>query len=68
VLPGINDILPSSISNAINPYLPSSAGAAIASAVPDAHTLSPWVGFAVYCGYTLALLALAAYLLVRRDA
>jgi ABC-2 type transport system permease protein len=68
VLPGINDILPSSISNAVNPYLPSSAGTAIASAVPDAHTLSPWLGFAVYCGYTLALLGLAAYLLVHRDA
>ena len=68
VLPGINDILPGSISNSINPYLPSSAGGAIASAVPDAHTLSPAAGFAVYCGYTLVLLALAAYLLVRRDA
>jgi ABC-2 type transport system permease protein len=68
VLPGINEILPSSISNSINPYLPSSAGGAIASAVPDAHTLSPWAGFALYCGYTIVLLGVAAYLLVRRDA
>jgi ABC-2 type transport system permease protein len=68
VLPGINEILPSSISNSINPYLPSSAGGAIATAIPDAHTLSPWAGFALYCGYTLVALALAAYLLVRRDA
>ena len=68
VLPGIVNILPSEIGNSINPYLPSSAGGAIARAVPDPHTLSPWVGFAVYCGYTLFLLALAAYLLVRRDA
>jgi len=68
VLPGINAILPSSISNAINPYLPSSAGTAVAQAVRDAHTLSPWGGFALYCGYTLALLALAACVLVRRDA
>jgi ABC-2 type transport system permease protein len=68
VLPGINEILPSSISNAINPYLPSSAGGAIAAAVPDAHALSPWAGFALYCGYTLVTLALAACLLVRRDA
>jgi ABC-2 type transport system permease protein len=68
VLPGINDILPSSISNSINPYLPSSAGGVIAAAVPDAHTLSPWAGFALYCGYTLVTLALASYLLVRRDA
>lgn len=68
VLPGITDILPSSIGNSISPYLPSSAGGAIAQAVPDAHTLAPWGGFALYCGYTVVLLALAAYTLVRRDA
>jgi ABC-2 type transport system permease protein len=68
VLPGIVDILPSEIGNSINPYLPSSAGGAIAKAVPDPHTLSPWGGFALYCGYTVVLLAVAAYLLVRRDA
>jgi len=68
VLPGIVDILPSEIGNSINPYLPSNAGGAIAKAVPDAHTLSPWGGFALYCAYTVVLLAIAAYLLVRRDA
>jgi ABC-2 type transport system permease protein len=68
VLPGIVDILPSDIGESISPYLPSSAGGAIAQAVPDAHTLSPWGGFALYCGYTIVLLAIAAYLLVRRDA
>jgi ABC-2 type transport system permease protein len=68
VLPGIVDILPSEIGNSINPYLPSSAGGAIARAIPDPHTLSPWSGFALYCGYTIVLLAIAAYTLVRRDA
>ena len=68
VLPGIVDILPSEIGNSIGPYLPSNAGGAIATAVPDAHTLSPWGGFALYCGYTIVLLAIAAYMLVRRDA
>jgi ABC-2 type transport system permease protein len=68
VLPGIVDILPSDIGNSISPYLPSSAGGAIARAVPDPHTLSPWTGFALYCAYTIVLLALAAYLLNRRDA
>jgi ABC-2 type transport system permease protein len=68
VLPGIVDILPSELGNSISPYLPSSAGGAIASATRDAHTLSPWGGFALYCGYTLVLLGIAAYLLVRRDA
>jgi ABC-2 type transport system permease protein len=68
VLPGIVDILPSELGDSINPYLPSSAGGALAKAVPDAHTLSPWGGFALYCGYTIVLLAIAAYMLVRRDA
>ncbi|HEY4452540.1 MAG TPA: ABC transporter permease [Solirubrobacteraceae bacterium] len=68
VLPGIVAILPSELGDSISPYLPSSAGGAIAAAVPDAHTLSPWGGFALYCGYTIVLLAVAAYLLVRRDA
>ena len=68
VLPGIVDILPSEIGNSINPYLPSNAGGAIAKAIPDPHTLSPWGGFALYCSYTIVLLAIAAYLLVRRDA
>ncbi len=68
VLPGIVDILPSEIGDSINPYLPSSAGGAIAKAIPDPHTLSPWGGFALYCGYTIVLLAIAAYMLVRRDA
>ena len=68
VLPGIVDILPSNIGNAINPYLPSSAGAAIATAVPDATRSRRGAGSPLYCGYTLVLLAIAAYLLVRRDA
>jgi ABC-2 type transport system permease protein len=68
VLPGIVDILPSEIGNSINPYLPSNAGGAIAKAIPDPHTLSPWGGFALYCSYTIVLLTIAAYLLVRRDA
>jgi ABC-2 type transport system permease protein len=68
VLPGIVDILPSDIGNSINPYLPSSAGGTIARAVADPNTLSPWGGFALYCGYTIALVALAAYLLSKRDA
>jgi hypothetical protein len=34
---------------------------------PEAHTLSPWAGFALFCGYAAASLAIAAVLLVRRD-
>ena len=35
---------------------------------PAFFPLSPWAGFAVLCGYTAAALALAIYLLRRRDA
>jgi len=68
VLPGLDALLPPSLSNAIDPYLPLSAGSAIIATRPDSSSLSPWAGFAVFCGYTVVLGALAAYLLIRRDA
>lgn len=69
-IPGIVDLLGSSISNTIGPYLPSSAAATLYTAHPDpgSHTLSPWGGFALFCGYTLVALVAAAYLLRKRDA
>ncbi|WP_028066016.1 ABC transporter permease subunit [Solirubrobacter soli] len=70
VLPGITALLPASTSDAINPYLPWNAGSAVATAVFEdpLHHLSPWTGFAVFCGYTAIVVAAAAVLLVRRDA
>jgi hypothetical protein len=67
VLPPILDLLPSSWANAISPYLPSNAADTIWSIVPGDHTLSPWGGFALFCGYVAVTLAIAAVLLVRRD-
>jgi ABC-2 type transport system permease protein len=69
-LPGIVEILGTSIKNSISPYLPSSAAATLYTARPEAgsHSLSPWGGFALFCGYTLATLAVAAYLMRKRDA
>jgi ABC-2 type transport system permease protein len=68
VLPGVAAILPHSWGDSIDPYLPSSAGAQIMSWHPDPAGLAPWTGFALFLGYTLATLAVAAVLLVRRDA
>ena len=68
VLPPVLFLLPSSLHDSINPYLPSVAGAAVATAVPDPHTFSPWGGFALYAGYVLLAVAIAAFLLKRRDA
>jgi ABC-2 type transport system permease protein len=68
VVPGLAAILPTSTQNAINPYLPSNAGTTILSGVREAHTFSPWGGFALFCGYTLLALLIAAVLMKRRDA
>jgi ABC-type transport system involved in multi-copper enzyme maturation permease subunit len=68
VLPGLVHVLPASTFNAINPYLPSNAGADVLSNTTDPGMLAPWTGFAVFCGYTLLALAASAVLLVRRDA
>ena len=67
VLPPLNALLPSNWSNTIDPYLPLSAGTAVMSIHSDSSSLSPWAGFAVFCGYTAVVGAVAAYLLVRRD-
>ncbi len=68
VLPGITEILPSDVGNAVHPWLPSTAGSGVSQAVRDAHMFSPWGGFALFAAYTAAAVAGAAYLLVRRDA
>lgn len=67
VLPGVAAILPHSWGDAIDPYLPSSAGAQILAWHPDPSGLAPWTGFALFLAYTFVTLAVAAVLLVRRD-
>ena len=67
VLPPILGLLPSSWSDAINPYLPSSAAGTLWTITPDAHTLAPWAGFALFCGYAAASILIAAALIARRD-
>jgi ABC-2 type transport system permease protein len=67
VIPPLLNVLPSSWNNAINPYLPSTAGQAIFSLTHGSDTLAPGPGLALFCGYTALSLAIAAALLVRRD-
>jgi ABC-2 type transport system permease protein len=67
VIPPLLNILPSDWNNAINPYLPSTAGDAIFSLSHGSDTLAPWPGFLLFCGYTALSLGIAAVLLVRRD-
>jgi ABC-type transport system involved in multi-copper enzyme maturation permease subunit len=69
VLPGITALLPASTADAISPYLPLNAGTTVATSTFDnPHHLSTWGGFAVFCGYAAAIVAVAAVRMVRRDA
>jgi ABC-2 type transport system permease protein len=66
VVPVIVDVLPSG--EKIGPYLPSAAGLTITTVSADTGPLSPWGGFGLLCAYVVATIAIAAVLLVRRDA
>lgn len=67
VVPPLVSILPSSVANSIDPYLPSSAGQAMMQIGHHANTLSQGAGLAVFAGYVAVVIAAAAVLLVRRD-
>jgi hypothetical protein len=67
VLPPVVTLLPSSVANSIDPYLPSNAGGAVWTINPDPNTLAPWAGLGLFAGYAALSLAIAAVLLLRRD-
>jgi len=69
VLPILSGLLPGSWGAHINAYLPEQAGTLITHTQEvSGDLLSPWQGFGVMCIWTALLLAVAAYLLARRDA
>jgi ABC-2 type transport system permease protein len=68
VIPPLLSILPTSWNNAISQYLPSEAGAQLFSLHQGAHSLSPAAGGLLMLGYCALVVAVAAVLLVRRDA
>jgi ABC-2 type transport system permease protein len=69
VLAPLPQLLPGSIGKHIHAYLPPEAGHLIGQAHQDPHDLlSSWQGFGVFCLWTALLLAIATYLLQRRDA
>ena len=69
VIPPLADLLPSSISDHLAPYLPSNAGEVLYGGAHGVHdALSPWTGFALLCGYAVVLIAAAAWRLRRADA
>jgi ABC-2 type transport system permease protein len=69
VVPVLGEVLNfTSWGDKINPYLPSNAGQQLLAVAPDPGMMHPWAGFALFTGYAAAALAVAAYLLKRRDA
>jgi ABC-type transport system involved in multi-copper enzyme maturation permease subunit len=69
VLPILSGLLPGSWGAHINAYLPEQAGALITHTHEQSgDLLSPWQGFGVLCIWAVLLMAVAAYLLDRRDA
>ena len=67
VVPPLISILPSSVANSIDPYLPSNAGDAMMQIGHHANSLSPLPGFAVFAAYVVVIIGAAAVTLVRRD-
>ena len=70
VLPILSGLLPSSWGAHVNGYLPEQAGTLIGQAHPtgSGNVLSAWEGFGVFCLWAAVLLAIAAFLLQKRDA
>ncbi|HET9058557.1 MAG TPA: hypothetical protein VFN61_01450 [Acidimicrobiales bacterium] len=67
VLPGLFQALPDSWKNPLNEYWPTQAGKSITLRVPDPHTLTAWWGLGEFALVVAVLLAVAGYLVVRRD-
>jgi ABC-2 type transport system permease protein len=68
VLPGLANLLPNSWQSSVVPYFPSNAGQALYTQHNDHAMMHPWAGFALFVGYAVVAIALAAYSLRRRDA
>jgi ABC-2 type transport system permease protein len=69
VLEIVRIALPRSWQTSVVPYLPGHADRAVYAVAPDnGQMLTPWHGFALFCGYVAVTMAVAAVLLRRRDA
>ncbi|MBS2961863.1 ABC transporter permease [Actinocrinis puniceicyclus] len=68
VLVPLAGLLPGNIGKHVSAYLPTNAGQQIMQIYPKDQILSAWQGFGVFGLWTAVLLAVSAWLLVRRDA
>lgn len=69
VISNLIQLIPGRVGKYLYTYEPTNAGFAIVGKrLPDNFLISSWEGYGVFALWTAALWALAAYLLVRRDA
>jgi hypothetical protein len=68
VIPPLLLLLPKGWDTTISPYLPDASGRAVFAVGHDSNLLAPWTGFGVFCAWAAGTLAVAAVLLLRRDA
>ncbi len=68
VLVPLAQLLPGNIGKHVSAYLPTNAGQQIMQIYPKDQILSAWQGFGIFGLWTAVLLAIAAWLLVKRDA
>jgi ABC-type transport system involved in multi-copper enzyme maturation permease subunit len=68
VPPILLELLPHSLKESLNPYVPMEAGSAVFSVHHDTGILRPWAGFGVFCLYVTIALGCAFVLIKRRDA
>jgi ABC-2 type transport system permease protein len=68
LLPSIAPVLPQSIRDTVEKFLPSNAGQAIGATVKSSSSLSPWAGLAVFALYAGTALVIGLLLVGRRDA
>lgn len=68
VLPILANTLPSSWQQDVMNWLPSNAGSRLMTVKHVAHQFTPWVGFAIFCGYAAVALGGGLILFLRRDA
>lgn len=68
ILPGVIFALPTSWSRPVEEYWPTNAGQQVTMLHHGSHSLSAWVGFAEMAVFVAVILAIALYLLERRDA
>jgi len=68
VLPTLTLLLPASVTDHFVQYLPSTLGGVLTGSAGGPHSLAPWTGFGLLCGYAAILVGVAAWRLHRTDA